>query len=195
MRCCWLAYARPTGSIGPVASSILPPFVLWVRVKNRTQSHRSRTPRLQAPPDHRSAGHSVGRHPDRRQSQRRNPTFALGRSHSTYSWQAGAPTLQAPHHPGRPWLRSRQVPPAPSRSRHQNRDRPAQHAARQRLGQNPLGGRANHRLAPQLPTPAGPIRTIGRHSRSLYQDRLQPYLLAKTELRGKLILLELLSLR
>jgi transposase len=47
--------------------------------------------RLQAPPDHRSAGHSVGSHPDRRQSQRRNPTFALGRSHSTYSWQAGRP--------------------------------------------------------------------------------------------------------
>ncbi len=39
-----------------------------MRVKNRIQSHRPCTPWLQAPPDHRSVGHSPGRHTDRRQS-------------------------------------------------------------------------------------------------------------------------------
>lgn len=52
--------------------------------------------------------------------------------------------------------------------------------------------RENHRLAPQLPTPACSIRALGAHPRSLYQNRLRPHLLAKVEKRRGLNLLELL---
>lgn len=38
-----------------------------------------------SPPDHRSIGHSAGRHSDRCQSQRRDPTAAARRSRSAYS--------------------------------------------------------------------------------------------------------------
>jgi hypothetical protein len=50
-------------------------------------------------------------------------------------------------------------------------------------------------LVAQLPPPARPIRTAGRHPRSVPQDRLQHHLLATTAESSNIILLGVLKAR
>ena len=99
-------------STGRAASSILPPFVPWGRVKNGTEPHRPRSSQFQAPPHHRSARHPTRADSDQRQPQRRHPTLALGRGYSTDPWQAWSAPVQAQRYSGRPRLRPRQIPQA-----------------------------------------------------------------------------------
>ena len=137
--CCWHNCALPTGLTGRAALSIPLPFVPWAPVKNRTESHRPRSSRLQAPSHHRSPGHPARGHPDRGQSQRRNPVAAVGGGHSSHPWFAGTTVKQTQNHSGRPWVRPRQISSPASCARNPYPDCTAQYAARERPGQNPLG--------------------------------------------------------
>jgi transposase len=129
--------------------------------------------RLKAPPDHRFRRVPLAI-PDRRQPQRRHPALALGGRDRPVAGKVGRPRKRSDrlladrgydHDKYRRELRKRGV----------SRSSPPGRRARVGPRQAEMGGRAQLRLAPQLPPPAHPLRAaprvaLGVHAAGLRGD-------------------------
>lgn len=147
------------------------------RGPRRAVPGRPRSSRLQAPSDLRRRRPSAGRHPDRRQPQRRHPADPAGRCCATHPRPARTPAPVPAGVARRPRLRQRQVPPPAARPRHHPAHRPPKCRPRHPAGQTALGRRTRLRLAGRLQAAAHPIRAPGRHPSRSTPAGLRPDLL------------------
>lgn len=119
----------------------------------------------QEPADRRPPRNPARRHDDRRQSTRRHTVLPLPDATPPIRGLRGCPRtrprrLFADCSPTvrRPRLRLRQVPPPTVEARCQAGHRTSRRRPRLKPGQDPLGGRADLRLAPPVQAPAYPLR-------------------------------------
>lgn len=100
-------------------------------------------------------------------------------THRCHYWTSSRPSAAGSATPAqaglalrRPRLRSRHLPRPGSSLRRCARCRPPKHPPRQRPWRLPMGGGADLRLAPRLPTTPRPLGTTSRHPRGLPQTGL-----------------------
>jgi hypothetical protein len=142
---------------------------------HRTFAGRPGSARQQAPLDRRPAWHSLGRLADQRKPSRRHSADAIaGRDTPRATASPAAPVFR------RPRLRPRQMPSASPGSRHHIEDRPQRHSPWLRPGQDPLGRRADLRLAAPVQATQNPLRDTRRPSPGSTPTRVQHHLLETT---------------
>lgn len=182
MRCCWRSCGPPVCWTWTMLRSTARTSGRSKGGSHRAFAGRPGSARQQAPRDSRQAWHSAGRLADQRESSRCHSAGApAGRDapHPRGSRSATSPTRPAVRRP-RLRLRLRQVPSASPGPRHHTEVRPERHRARLRTGQDPLGRRADLRLAPPVQATPDPLRDTRRPPPRTAPTRLQHHLLETT---------------
>src|SRR5229473_4987989 len=156
--------------------------------EDRSKPRRPRQERLQAPYADLRTGHAARALAQRRQPQR-HPRAAAARGCDP----TGARQARTSSSPAAAAARRRRLPlpPPPRRAAgppDQRRDPTTEATTRLRARQAALGRRAHDRLAAPVPPTPCPLRTPGRHPRSVPPDRRLPHLPQTPQRRGTILL-------